>query len=267
MRQVARVLAAAVVCLTACAAPPDRSASSAGPASPAGSTTTGRELHGEWVLEKIVDNGRVTTVPTSLDVYLIFDKNDEFRGFDGCAYYGGTFERSADGSMKPVDVAATANGCLSLGVPLDAARAEIDTLLFRNRPITVSERDTRLTIAMSGHILTYTPRSAVYAAVSAFRRLSASNGEPNPHHAAYVITTYKRADELLGHNRPLGRAAGQRVYLIVARGAFARHVPQTSRPSIIYAAYNENAALWEWGIRRTAPPLSELGTVVALRLS
>jgi hypothetical protein len=63
-----------------------------------------------------VDKGRETRVPTSLDVYLIFDKNNEFRGFDGCAHYAGTLQRSADGSMKAVEVGATTNGCPSLGV-------------------------------------------------------------------------------------------------------------------------------------------------------
>jgi hypothetical protein len=131
-----------------------------------------------------------------------------------------------------------------------AARGEIDSLLYRSRPITISEKDNRLTIAASGHSLTYRPRSAVHAAVSAFRRLAVGNGEPSPHDAAYVITTYKRADELLGHNRSLGRDGHETVYLIVARGTFVGHDSQTSQRSTLYAAYNDNAALRKWGIRR-----------------
>jgi hypothetical protein len=260
VRSLALFLAAAVACLTACATSPGRTASQTG------SMAATREPRGQWVLDSVVDKGRQTIVPTSLDVYLIFGKNDEIRGFDGCAHYDGRLHRSADGSMKAVEVGITANGCGSLGVALDAARGEIDIVFYRSRPITVSERDNRLTIATTGHSLTYVPRSAVGAVATAFRRLSGANGEPSPHDAAYVITTYKRADELLGHNRSLGRDGHEKVYLIVARGTFVGHDSRTSQRSTLYAAYNDNAALWEWGIRPTRPHLSELGTVVPLRL-
>ena len=229
----------------------------------------GPQLHGQWVLEKVVNNGRETKVPTSLDVYLIFGKNNEFRGFDGCSWYDATLQRSSDGSMKVVEAAGSGNGCLSLDGALGAARGAIDILFYRSRPITISETGHQLTIATRGHSLTYIPRSAVRAAANAFRRLSVANGEPNPHDAAYVITTYKSADEFLGHHRPLGRDGNEKVYLIIARGNFGRHDSGSVRPpteTTLYAAYNDNAADMESGILHTRPDLAKLGTVVPLRL-
>lgn len=258
MRSVVGFLLAVVACVTGCA-------TSFGRSSSRDDLHIGaHDLHGQWVLEKVVDDGRTTEVPTSLDVYLMFEKNDEVRGFDGCSWFGGTLRRSSAGSVTASNVFGTANGCLSLPGALEAARGAIGAVLYGNRPMTISQTDNRLTIATSGRSLTYVPRSALRAAANAFRRLSAANGEPTPHDASYVVTTYKQADELLGHHRPLGRDGHQRVYLIAARGTFVGHHSQIPQRSIIFAVYNGNAALWEWGIRQTRPPLPELGRVVPL---
>jgi heat shock protein HslJ len=52
-----------------------------------GTAAPSPEPHGQWVLKETVDHGRVTKVSTSLDVYLVFGKNHEIRGFDGCAHF------------------------------------------------------------------------------------------------------------------------------------------------------------------------------------
>lgn len=116
------------------------------------------ELHGQWVLNEVIDDGHVTNVSRSLDLYLVFGKNREIRGFDGCAHYDGTLRRSAGGATRAVNIGISSNGCLELPAPVATARHDVDIALYRSRPINLSETVDRLTLTIGGHTLTYVPR-------------------------------------------------------------------------------------------------------------
>ena len=145
--------AAIAVLTTACA-----SAAASHTTSTRNAVAPAAEFHGQWVLTETLDNGHVTDVPASFDVYLIFGKHHEIRGFDGCGYFDGTLRQAPGGATRAVDVKISGNGCLELPAPLATARSDIDIALYRTRSIILSETVHRLTITTSGHTLVYVPR-------------------------------------------------------------------------------------------------------------